>query len=73
MLTPTQLNRLNKNFTSDRSDHAEHLNCQNLAKLIGFGGIYEKLLSDPYFLFVIVEAMFFNRSKIPTSVLYRIP
>ena len=38
----------------------------------GFGGICEKVLSDPYVLFLVTVAMFFKRSKIPTSVLCRI-
>ena len=44
-----------------------------LAKPNSFGDICEKLLSDPYFLFLVTVAIFFNRSKIHTTVLYRIP
>ena len=38
-------------MTTDRSYHVEHLNqCQNLAKSNGFGGVWGKLLLDPYYL-----------------------
>ena len=40
-----------------------------MAKPNSFGDICEKLLSDPYVLFVVTAAI----PKIPTSVLYRIP
>ena len=33
----------------------------------------EKILSDPYVLFLVMAVMFFDRSKIPKSVLCRIP
>ena len=47
--------------------------CQNLVKPNGFGDICEKLLSDPYVLFLVKVAMFFDESKIPTSSQYRMP
>jgi len=47
--------------------------CQNLAKRNDFRDICEKLLFDPYGLFLVTVAMFVDRSKIPTSVLCRIP
>ena len=43
-----------------------------MAKHNGFGDVCEKLLSDPYVLFLATTAMFFDGSKIPTSVLCRI-
>ena len=46
---------------------------KNLAKSNGFGYICEKLLSDAFVLFLVTAAMFFDRSKIPTPVLCRIP
>ena len=46
---------------------------QNSAKLNGLGNIYEKLLSDPYVLFLVTVAMLFDGSKIPTLILCRIP
>ena len=46
---------------------------QNLAKSNGFGDISEKLLSDPYVIFFVTEAMFFDGSKIPTLAVCRIP
>ena len=45
----------------------------NLAKLNGFGDTCEKLLSDPFVLFLVTAAMFFDGSKIPTTVLCTIP
>ena len=45
---------------------------KNLAKPYGFGDICEKLMSDPYVLFLVMAAMFFDESKIPTSILCRI-
>ena len=47
--------------------------CQNLAIPNCFADICEQLLSDPYVLFLVTVAMFFNGSKIPTSVLCRLP
>ena len=48
----TWLHRLNRNFTTDRSHHAEYFYPrQNLAEPNCFGDICEKLLSDPYVLF----------------------
>ena len=44
-----------------------------MAKPNGFGDKYEKLLSDLFVLFLVTMAMFFDGSKIPTSVLCRIP
>ena len=44
-----------------------------LAKPDDFGDIYEKLLFDPYVVFLVTVAMFVDESKIPTSVLSRIP
>ena len=38
-----------------------------------FGDICEKLLSDPYVLILVMAAMFSDRSKIPMTVLCRIP
>ena len=50
----------------DRSHHAEHLYpCQNLAKPNCFGDICQKLLSDPYVLFLATAATFFDESKSP--------
>ena len=46
---------------------------QNLAISYCFSNICEKRLSDPCFLLLVTEAMFFDGSKIPTSVLYNIP
>ena len=46
---------------------------QNFVKPNGFGDFCKKLLSDPYVLFLVMAAMFFDGSKIPTSVLYQIP
>ena len=61
-------------MTADRSRHAKHFcSNQNLPKPNGFGDICEKQLSDPSVLFLVTAAMFFDRSKIPTSVLCRIP
>ena len=57
-------------MTRDRSHHAER---QNSAKLNGLGDICEKLLSVPYVLFLVTAAMFFDESKIPTSILCSIP
>ena len=48
-------------------------NWKNSAKPDGFGNICEKTLSDPYVLFSVTAAMFFNGSKISTPVLCRIP
>ena len=45
----------------------------NFAKPNGFGNTCEKLLSDPYVLFLVMVAMFFNRSKILISVLCMTP
>ena len=42
-----------------------------MAKPNGLGDICEKLQSDPYVLFLITVAMFFDKTKIPTSVLCR--
>ena len=39
----------------------------------GFGDICEKLLSEPYVLFLVTAAMFFDPSKISTSVLCSTP
>ena len=65
-----------KIFT-DRSHHAEHFNStsaynQNLALPNSFGDTCEKLLCDPYSILV-TAGMFFNGSKNPHIVLYRIP
>ena len=64
-------------MTKDRFHYAEdfylHLVYQNLPKPNGFGDICKKLMSDPYVLFLVTVAMFFDRLKIPTSVLCRIP
>ena len=50
----------------DRSHHAEHFYpCQNLAKPKGFGDICEKLLSDPYVLFLVNGGHVFQRIKNP--------
>ena len=46
--------------------------CQNLAKPKGFGDICETLLPDPYVLFLVTEAMFFDGSNISTLMLCRI-
>ena len=43
-----------------------------MAKPNGFGDICEKLLSDPYVLFLVMAAMFFDVSKILTPILCRI-
>ena len=40
---------------------------------MAFGQVSKKLLSDPYVLFVVKATMFFDGSKIPTSVQCRIP
>ena len=45
----------------------------DLAKPNDFGDICEKLPSDPYVLFLVIAAMFFDESEIPTSVLCKIP
>ena len=42
------------------------------AKGNGFLVICKKVQSDPYVLFLVMAAMFFDRSKIPTPVLCRI-
>ena len=47
--------------------------CQNLVKSNGLGDICKKLLSDPSVLFLVMAAMYFDGSKIPTSVLCTIP
>ena len=44
-----------------------------MAEPNGFGNICEKLLSGPYVLFSVTAAMFFDGSKITTSVLCTIP
>ena len=44
-----------------------------MAKPNGYGDIYDKIPSDPYVLFLVTTVIFFNGSKIPTSVLCRIP
>ena len=36
--------------------------CKNLTKPEGFGDIYKKLLSDPYVLYLVTTAMFFQKS-----------
>ena len=52
--------------------HANTLTpCQSLANSNGFADICEKLHSDLYVLFLVTAAMFFDGSKIPTSVLWR--
>ena len=40
---------------------------------LSFGDICKKLLSNPYVLFIVKAAMFFDGSKIPTLFLCRIP
>ena len=47
--------------------------CQNLTKPKVFGNICEKLLAHPYVLFSETAAMFFDRTKIPTSILCMVP
>ena len=54
----------------DRSHHIEHF--YQISELNSFRDI-SKLLSDPYVLFLVTVAMFFDRIKIPTPVLCRIP
>ena len=49
------------------------LTCQNSAKPNGYGDKCEKLKSDPYVIFLVTVAMFFDGSKIPTTVLSTIP
>ena len=44
-----------------------------MARHNGFVDICEKLLSDTYVPFLVTVAMFFDGSKIPTSVLCKIP
>ena len=54
-----------QNLNTDRSHHAEYFTlCQNLVKSNGFGDMCKNLLSDPYVLYLVTAAMFFNRSKI---------
>ena len=61
-------------MTRDRSFHAEHFySSQNLGNPNDLGDIYEKLLSDPYFLFLVTAAMFFDESNIPKTKLCKIP
>ena len=45
----------------------------NLAKPYRFGYICEKLLSNPYVLFLVPTSMLFNKTNISTSFLCRIP
>ena len=64
----------NESLTEDRSHHAKHFNpCQSLAKPNSFWDICKKLLSDPYVLFLVMAAIFFKGTKIPSLVLCRIP
>ena len=71
---PTWVSRFSPKF-----DHRQISSCcifyprQNLVKPNGFGDICKNLLSDPYVLFSVTVAMFFSESKIPTSILCRIP
>ena len=61
-------------MTADRSHHSENFfPCQNIAKPYSFGDICEKLLSDPYVLFLVKAAMFLDGSNIPTTFLWKIP
>ena len=76
VIPPTWLNRFTLKFdlTTHRSCHAEHFYYdKNFAKPKGFEDIYEQLLSDPYFQFLVTAVILFNGSKIPTSFLCRIP
>ena len=61
-------------MTADRSHHSEHfyLN-KNWLNLTVLEVYVKKLLFDPYVLFSVMAAMFFDGPKIPTSVLCRIP
>ena len=54
-----------------RRPQKEFGNRKSLAKPYGFGGIWEKLLTGPFVLFLVIAVMFFF--KIPTSDLWRIP
>ena len=62
-----------QDFCSPNKDQFSYF--KNLTKPNDFGDtcICEKLLSDPYVLFLVMAAMFFDKSKILTTVLCRIP
>ena len=68
-ITPTWLNRLNENLTTDISHCVEQFYPVRIWLNLTVLEIYAKLLSDPYVLFLVTANMFFDGSKIPTSVL----